>query len=170
MINKSILLVLAGTDFNEDEYLITKTILEREGFKIFIASDAHTLCVGNRGLKVRPDVSFFNMRESNFTAIVIIGGNGIKNYWNNSQLHNLLTAFDKKNKVIAAICSAPVILSRAGILSEKEATCYPSDIEELKRNGAEYVDKPVVFRKNIITAQDVSAAQEFAQTISERLK
>lgn len=170
MINKSILLVLAGTDFNEDEYLVTKTILEREGFKVFIASDAHTLCVGNRGLKVRPDVSFFNMRESNFAAIVIIGGRGIKNYWNNPQLHNLLSAFDRNNKVIAAICSAPVVLSRAGILSEKEATCYQGDIEELKRDGAEYVDKPVVFRKNIITAQDASAAQEFAQTISERLK
>lgn len=162
--------MLAGNDFNEDEYLVVKTILEREGFKLFIASDAHTLCVGSRGMKVRADVSFFNMKESNFGALVIIGGKGIKNYWHNSQLHNLVIAFDKVNKIVAAICSAPILVSHAGILTNKEATCYQSDIEELKRDGVEYIDKPVVFRKNIITAQGAPAAQEFAQTISERLK
>lgn len=170
MISKSILLVLAGKDFNEDEFLVVKTILEREGFKVFIASDAHSLCVGSRGMKVRPDVSFFNMRENNFAAVAIIGGSGIKNYWNNTNLHNLVIAFDKANKIVSAICSAPVVLSRAGILSGKEATCYKRDAEELKRDGVEYIDKPVVFRKNIITAQDAFAAQEFVQTIAERLK
>ena len=170
MINKSILIVLAGSDFNEDEYLVVKTILEREGFKVFIASDAHTLCVGSRGMKVRADVSFFNMRESNFAAVVIIGGKGIKNYWNDFQLHNLINAFNSANKIVAAICSAPIVFSRAGILNGKEATCYQSDAEELKRDGVEFINKPVVFRKNIITAQDASAAHEFAQTIAGRLK
>ncbi|WKZ69865.1 MAG: DJ-1/PfpI family protein [Melioribacteraceae bacterium] len=170
MISKSILLILASKDFNEDEYLIVKKTLEKENFKVFIASDAHTLCVGNRGIKVRADVSFFNMRESNFSAIIIIGGNGIKSYWNNLHLHNLINAFAKSNKVIAAICSAPVVLAKAGLLEGKEATCYHKDKQDLENNGAIYIDNPVVFKKNIITAQDASSAQDFAQRIAERLK
>jgi len=170
LIDKSILLVIAGKDFNEDEYLVVKKIFEREGFKIFITSDAQSLCVGNRGMKVRADVSFFNMKESNFAAVVVIGGNGIKKYWDNLQLHNLVIAFNKANKIVAAICSGPIVISRSGILTDKKATCYQNDIEELKRDGVEYIDIPVVFSKNIITAQDVSAAQEFSQTIAERLK
>ncbi len=170
LINRSILLILAGKDFNEDEYLVIKSVLSRENFKLFIASDAHSLCVGKRGMKVRADVSFFNMRESNFGAVVLIGGNGIKSYWDNANLHNLVNAFNKSNKIIGAICSAPVILSRAGLLNEKEATCYPNDKKELERDGAVYIDKPVVFRKNIITARDVSSANEFATTIAEMLK
>lgn len=170
MISKSILLILASKDFNEDEYLIVKKTLEKENFKVFIASDAHTLCVGNRGMKVRADVSFFNMRESNFGAIIIIGGNGIKTYWNNLQLHNLINAFANSNKVIAAICSAPVVLAKAGLLEGKEATCYHKDKQDLENNGAIYIDNPVVFKKNIITAQDASSAQDFAQRIAERLK
>lgn len=169
LIKKSILLVLAAQEFNEDEYLVTKTILENAGFKIFIASDANSLCVGSRGLKVRPDVSFFNMRENNFAAVVIIGGKGIKNYWNNDQLHGLVNKFNKSDKLIAAICSAPVVLSRAGLLDEKEATCYKADQKELERDNAIFIDQPVVFRKNIITAQDASAAKEFATIIIERL-
>ncbi len=169
LINKSVLIVIAAQEFNEDEFLVTKSILEREGFRIFIASDAHSLCVGSRGMKVRPDVSFFNMRESNFSAVVLIGGKGIKNYWNNDLLHSLVNKFDNSNKLIAAICSAPVILSRAGLLNGKEATCYKSDQKDFERDNVEFIDKPVVFKKNIITAQDASAAQEFASTIVERL-
>lgn len=170
MISKSILLILASKDFNEDEYLLVKKTLEKENFKVFIASDAHTLCVGNRGMKVRADVSFFNMRESNFNAIIIIGGNGIKSYWNSLQLHNLINAFANSNKIIAAICSAPVVLAKAGLLEGKESTCYHKDKQELENNGAIYLDIPVVFKKNIITAQDASSAQDFAQRIAERLK
>jgi protease I len=170
LISKSVLLILASKDFNEDEYLIVKKTLEKENFKVFIASDAHTLCVGNRGMKVRADVSFFNMRESNFIAIIIIGGNGIKSYWNNLHLHNLINAFTKSNKVIAAICSAPVVLAKAGLLEGKEATCYHKDKQDLENNGAIYIDNPVVFKKNTITAQDASSAQDFAQRIAERLK
>lgn len=170
MIKSSILLVLAARDFNEEEFLVIRSTLERENFKIFIASDAHTLCVGTRGMKVRADVSFYNMRESNFNAVVIVGGKGIKSYWNNIDLHNLVNDFNKSNKVIGAICSSPVILSRAGLLSGKEATCYPDDKKELERDGAVYIDKPVVFRKNIITARDVSSAHDFSITFSGRLK
>lgn len=169
MIEKSILLILASNDFNEDEYLVVKTILEREKFKLFIASDAHSLCVGSKGLKVRPDISFYNMHESNFNAIVLIGGSGIKSYWGNSLLHNLVNNFNRSNKLIAAICSAPVILSRAGLLNDKEATCFLNDRKELERDGAVFVDVPVKFQKNIITAQNASASQQFAQTIAERL-
>lgn len=169
LIKKSVLIILAAKDFNEDEFLVVKSILEKEGLKVFIASDAHSLCVGNRGMKVRPDVSFFNMRENNFGAIVLIGGNGIKKYWNNPQLHKLIFDFDKTNKVVAAICSAPVILSRSGLLDGKEATCFKGSQQDLENDNVEYVDKPAHFRKNIITAQDVSAAQEFASIIVERL-
>lgn len=170
MIKNSILLVVAGKNFSEDEYQVVKTVLERENFKIFIASDAHSLCVGNRGLKVRAEVSFFNMRENNFNALVIIGGSGIKDYWDNQSLQNLAVSFNNSNKIVSAICSAPVIFAKAGLLDGKEATCYQNDKNELERCGSTYIDKPVVFRKNIITAQDVSSSHEFAQTIAERLK
>lgn len=169
LIKKSILMVLAAQEFNEDEYLVTKTFLEKAGFKIFIASDANSLCVGGRGLKVRPDVSFFNMRENNFAAVVIIGGKGIKDYWSNDQLHSLVNKFNESDKLVAAICSAPVVLSRAGLLDDKEATCYKTDQKELERDNAIFIDQQVVFRKNIITAQDASAAKEFATIIIERL-
>ena len=89
MINRSLLIILPAENFNEEEYLTTKRILEISGFKLFIASDANVLCVGKNGLKVRADVSFFNMNENNFAGIVFIGGSGVKKYWENQNLYKI---------------------------------------------------------------------------------
>ena len=169
VIAKSILFILPKKDFNEVEFLTTKRILEKNGCKIFIASDAGSFCEGKQGLKIKHDVSFFNLNENNFSAIVFIGGSGVKEYWNNHTLHKIAIKFHQKKKIAAAICSAAVILANAGILQNVEATCYPDDKPELLRNGAVYKDVNVVVRKNIITARDADASEEFAQTILAKL-
>lgn len=169
MINKSILLILPAIDFNEQEYLITYNSLVKNGFRVFIAADTTSICTGKGGLKVKNDVSFFNMREANFCSLVFVGGCGVKNYWDNKQLHNLAKNFITAKKIIGAICSAPVILGRAGILNGINATCYAEDKRELEREGAVYVDNPVVVTKKIITAQDPAAAQDFINTFINEL-
>ena len=167
LIKKSVLLILAAKDFNEQEYLIVKDTLDRADFRIFIASDAHTLCVGSGGLKVKADVAFFNLHHENFAAVVFIGGSGIKNYWDNAILQLTAQKFHKSQKIVAAICSASIILARAGLLTNIEAVCYPNDRSELEKEGGEYKDAPVVIQKNIITAQSPAAASEFAYILKD---
>ncbi len=169
MIKKSILLILPAEDFNEEEFLTVKNLLEKSNYKIFIASDAHTLCTGCSGLKVRADVSFYNMNENNFAGIVFIGGKGVKSYWNNPFLHRIANKFNTSRKMIAAICSAPVLLARAGILANYNATRFPEDRKELEREGVEFKDSAVVVSKNIITAQAPFAASDFTNTLIEQL-
>ncbi len=169
MINKSILLVLPSVDFNEQEYLIIYNSLIKNGYKVFIASDANAVCVGQNGLKVKNDVSFFNMREANFTALVLIGGKGVKLYWDNSQVHALARNFLKAKKIVSAICSAPVILARAGILNGINAVCFPDDKREIEREGAIFTDSPSVISKKIITGQGPSYANEFVNSLINEL-
>ena len=169
VIAKSILFVLPKKDFNEVEFLTTKRILEKGGCKIFVASNASTFCEGKNGLKFKNDVSFFNLNENNFSAIVFIGGSGVKEYWNNRMLHKIVLKFHQKKKITAAICSAPVILANAGILKNLDATCYPNDKMELTKAGAEFKDENVIVRKNIITARDAASSEEFAEAILAKL-
>jgi len=157
-------MILPAQDFNEQEYLIVYNSLIKRGLKVFIASDANTICTSSSGLKVKNDISFFNMREANFNGIVFIGGKGVKAYWDNLQLHNLVRKFLQMKKTIGAICSAPVILARAGILNGINAVCFSEDRKELERERANYTDSPVVVSKNIITGQNPAAAKEFINT------
>ncbi|MDH7604553.1 MAG: DJ-1/PfpI family protein, partial [Melioribacter sp.] len=62
--------------------------------------------------------------------------------------------------IIGAICSAPVILAKAGII-KKVATCFPDDKKELEKEGIEYKDEPVVIDSNVITGRDPASAPEF---------
>lgn len=169
MLNKSVLVVLPAKDFNETGFLIVKNTLESKGIKIFIASDASGLCTGLSGLKVKADINFYNIHESNFAAIILAGGSGARNYWNNSVLHKTSKKFFEAKKVIAAICSAPVTLAKAGLLMGLSATCFPDDKKELERAGAEYKDLPLVIRKKIITGRDEHSAKDFALAILDAL-
>jgi len=167
---KSILIIVPAENFNEQEFLGTKNTLERNGLNVFIGSDANTVCTGTQGMKVKADVSFFNIHVNNFAGIVFTGGPGVLNYWDNNFLWKTAGKFCNSGKLTAAICSAPVILARAGLLNGKEATCFPKDKDKLEREGAVYIDRNVVVAGNIITAQGPHAAVEFGMKIAELLK
>ncbi|MEG8947580.1 DJ-1/PfpI family protein [Rosettibacter firmus] len=160
MVKNSILLILPAQDFNEQEYLVISKALLSDGKKLFIASDTNSLCIGSNNLKVKNDILLYNVHENNFGGIIFIGGKGVRNYWNNKILHTIAKNFNQSNKIIGAICSAPIILAKAGII-KKEATCYPDDKHELEKEGIEFKNEPVVIEKNIITGRDPSAAPEF---------
>ena len=170
MKKKSVLIFIAAKDFNESEYLIVRNKLIKSDFQIFLSSDSNSVCQSNAGLVVRADISLFNVHVKNFEAFIIIGGNGIKNYWNNTVLQKIVQEFNKYNKIIGAICNAPVILAKSGLLKNKSATCYSESILELKRAGANFNDSQVVVEKNIVTAKDPFSADIFIDTIINLMK
>ncbi len=165
MNNKNILIILPAKDFNSEEYILTKQVFEKNGYKVFISSDAFALCQGDNGMKVKADVSVFNIHASNFLAVVFIGGDGVRKYWEDKSYHKIAVTFALSRKVVAAICAAPIILQRAGLLNYKNATCYPSDKNELEKGNTKYQDANVVVEGNIITGQSSLAAVEFANTV-----
>lgn len=170
MKRKSILIVISARDFNETEFLTVKRELGKNGYDVFAASDSHGLCSGDRGLKTKADIHFYNINPNNFEALIIIGGKGILNYIGDEILLRIIDKFHTGNKITASICAAGLLLAKAGVLKGFPATCYPDLKSELEKEGAEYIDAPVVVHKNIITAQNPAAAQEFVQAVLNRLK
>jgi protease I len=162
LIKKSVLLILPAQNFNEEEFILISNSLERAQIKVFIASDSYSLCVGSNGLKVKNDVQLYNIHESNFSGLIIIGGDGIRNYWDNKIIQTTSQKFNKNKKPIGAICAAPIILARAGLLCGC-ATVYQDDKVTLEKEGIEFKDTSVVVQKNIITAQNPAAAPEFVK-------
>ena len=166
----SILIFLPATNFSEEEYQTISRVFEKAGKQVFITSDSNTVCSSDKGLKVKSDTSFYNVNEKNFSAIVLIGGKGSKDYWNNENLHRIVNEFNRSRKIVAAICSAPVILSRAGLLTNIPATCWLEDKNELIKAGISYMDRSVVIEKNIITADGPRSAVQFAESVLNMMK
>jgi protease I len=166
----SYLIFLPKKDFNEEEFIIVKRRLLKAGKQVFITSDDHFVCSGSKGMKVKSDTSFYNVNVNNFGAFILIGGTGSKDYWKNDSLHKIIKKFFDAKKVIAAICSSPIILAKAGILKNKKATCYSEDKMELINSGIDYQDKNIVVDGNVVTAENAQSALQFAEAVLDLTK
>ena len=75
----------------------------------------------------------------------------------------------KSDKIVAAICAAPAVLSDADILNGKFCTIYPGMENELESGGGKPKQANVVVDDNIITSRGPATALPFALKIVENL-
>ena len=151
-----------ATGFEEIEATTTIDILRRAGLNLITVSVEDSLEVkGAHDIVMRADTL---LKDNDYTdnQILILPGGTVR-LGEFDFLNNLLVEQNKTGKTIAAICAAPSLLGRLGILKGKEATCYPSF------DGATFVDKRVVVSQNIITGKGPGCTKEFALKIVETL-
>jgi 4-methyl-5(b-hydroxyethyl)-thiazole monophosphate biosynthesis len=77
----------------------------------------------------------------------------------------MLKKFDTQGKIIAAICMAPSVLAKAGLLESRRATIYPGAERELTYPRGERI----VVDGNVITSQATGTAMELSLVLVERL-
>ncbi len=156
--------------FEEIEALTPVDVLRRGGVEVkTMAIDDVEVVEGAHGISVKSDM--FYDREIAFNADMLIlpgGGIGTENLDNNKDISSLLIDFNNKGKYIAAICAAPSILGKRGILKGKKAICYNGFEKFLE--GAVITEKSVVCDGNIITSKSMGVSMEFAFTLLKILK
>ena len=147
--------------FEEIEAFTAIDTLRRAGLNVEIVSvTPDEIVVG--------DVNFVNCDFFDAELLLLPGGMpGASTLDKHEGLRKLILDFAEKNKPIAAICAAPMVLGKLGLLKGRKATCYPSFEQYLE--GAECLDEPVVVDGNIITGMGPGAAMDFALAIVEKL-
>ena len=164
-----VLMVIANSNFRDEELFHTKEELELKGYEIVIASNSLNEATGSLGGKIKPSMLVKDVSFGGYDAIVFVGGSGSAFYFDNSSALNLARGFYNNGKVTAAICIAPSILANAGILKNKKVTCYVSEKENLEAKGAIYTGNDVEVDGKIITANGPDSAHEFGKKIAELL-
>ncbi len=167
--NKKIIMIMAFRNFQDEEFFIPKQVLEDSGANIKTASSKKGVAVGFDGGTVEIDFLVSEININSFDAIIFVGGLGCLKCLDNEISYFLIKESIKQNKVLGAICIAPVILANSGVLLEKKATVWSknnkSTIKFLKEKGANYLESQVVIDKKIITANGPWAAKEFGEAI-----
>ena len=167
--DKKIVIVIAPKLFRDEEFKIPYELFISYGAKVSIASTSLSESIGKLGLKVKPEILISDINESEFDAIVFVGGPGVKELCDNKETHKLAISFFESGKITAAICSAPVIFSRAGIIKGKKATSFPGDEVEMLKGKPIYTSTIVQKDGNIITGNGPAASQEFAELVASSL-
>ena len=172
--NKKIAMIIAFKDFRDEEYLITKEILQERGAIISTVSTERGKATGSFGATANVDVLIKDLVVRNFEIVLFIGGEGMVKHIDDANFHRVARDVARQRKILGAICVAPCVLAKAGLLADKRATVWHSEMNKttikiLKDNGAIFVDEPVVVDGNIITANGPTSAKEFAERLTEML-
>ncbi|MGD9154484.1 MAG: DJ-1/PfpI family protein [Bacillota bacterium] len=166
---KTVALVIAEKIFRDEEYQVPKALLEQAGVNVLTVSTTVGKAVGKLGLSVKPDLLLAKLSVSQADALLFIGGGGASQYFDDPTAHRLARDYAHSGKVVGAICIAPVILARAGLLAGKKATVFPDGRAALEQNGACYTGNPVEVDGLIITGNGPEAAAEFGRKAVELL-
>jgi len=160
-------LIFLTDGFEEIEAVATIDILKRGGVNIRSVSltGARTV-IGKHRIAIIADYLFEEADFESAQMFVLPGGTIEIN--EHDGLKREIMNFAKKEKHIAAICAAPMVLGGLGLLRGKKATCYPGFEKYLV--DAEIVEMPVVVDGNITTARAAGFTYDFALELLGQLK
>ncbi len=163
---KAALLLAPG--FEEIEAMCVVDTLRRAGVTVVLAGLHDGPVEAGHGVKVIPDCVIDELAAGEFDAVILPGGYpGYVNLGADARVLALVRTAFETGKIVAAICGAPVILGRLGIVKGKRATIFPG--KEADLTGAKPVRDPVVVDGTVVTSQGPGTALEFAITLAKLL-
>ena len=156
------ILVLLADGFEETEFVVPVDLWRRAGFKVTVASVSGADVVeGGHGIKILSDVALSKLEPTDFDGVFLPGGSvGVQNLKASAAVENTICCLNDDNKWVLAICAAPTVLSKARILVDRKATCFPGC--EVELDCREFSEDRVVVDGNIITSRGAGSAEEFA--------
>ncbi len=168
MAKKAVILLADG--FEEIEALATCDILRRAGVEVLLVSvTGQTQVSGSHNIKVTCDCLLSGVDAGEFHAVILPGGMpGSTTLRDNPAVIDLVKAMHGAGRITAAICAAPIVLDRAGLLNaDTEFTGYPG-LDHLY-GPCKPCGKQVVRDGNLITGNGPGASFAFGAMIAGAL-
>lgn len=148
--------------FEEIEAITVIDILRRADIEVIVAGLKTGLVEGAHKILVQPDISLDEINTGELNGIILPGGfPGYVNLEKDDRVLSMVRQMDREGKYVAAICCAPSVLLKAGILQGRRATVSPSGKAKVAA-CARYSEDRVVMDGKLITSQSPGTAMEFA--------
>ena len=161
--------VYFGTGYEEIEALSVVDILRRGKVEVTMVGVSGNSVVSSRGVSINMDQTIDQVDHTTIDMMVLPGGvPGVNHLEENSILIEQLKLFKEQNKWLAAICAAPSILGKQGLLNGEIATCYPGYEKYLL--GCQYQEDGVVISNHIVTGKGAGYSISFALKLLEIIK
>lgn len=166
--------ILLGSGFEEAEALVTADLLRRADIPVSLAGIGGAHVAGSHHITVQADlpVEAISLREGDM--VVLPGGmGGVASIEGSPAAMALVRqAAEEPGLRLSAICAAPTLLARAGLLPHgTRCVCYPGMEGALSAAGAvPLMDQAAVTDGKLITGRGPGAAFEFGLALIEALK
>ncbi|WP_349401616.1 DJ-1/PfpI family protein [Candidatus Phytoplasma solani] len=165
---KGILVLYDG--FEDCEALVTRALLKRVSLPLTTATPNLSLeVISSSGLKVKADCHFSTIDTSSHDFLVIPGGPYVAQIIEKETfLLQLIQQFIVSNKIVGAICAAPMFLGKLDLLKEHSFTCFPNCQHFIL--GSYLPNQKAVISGNFVTSRSPITVFEFVFALVESLK
>ena len=161
--------VLLAPGFEEAEALVPVDLLRRAEIETKTVTITGMPVPGSHGVTVTADLTLDQADLSQADMVVLPGGGlGYQNLGEEPRVEALVREAAGKGVWVAAICAAPTLLGRWGLLNGKQAVCYPG-MEEGLAGARSRPDSGVVVDGKIITGRAAGSAFDFGLALVEAL-
>ncbi|HEL9629674.1 DJ-1/PfpI family protein [Streptococcus suis] len=159
--------VLFAEGFEEIEALVPVDIFRRAGFQCDMIGLSGLEVNGSHAITISVD-KLFNGDLSEYDLIVLPGGMpGSMNLRDDDRLIAELQKAVSDGKRVAAICAAPIVLEKAGLLENRNYTCFPGKENDIQ--SGIHLTETVVVDGQIITSRGAGTSFDFAYKLVELL-
>lgn len=162
--------VILGSGFEELEAVATVDLMRRAGIEVQLAGIGGALVTGANGITVKADVRIEAVSPEAVEMVVLPGGSkGVESIGACEAATALIRYAHEHGRYIAAICAAPTLLGKLGLLAGIRAVCYPG--LEAEMSGAIPAGNDKVIQDGFfITGQAPGACIDFGLKLVEVLK
>lgn len=154
----------------ELEAVTVVDLLRRAGFEVVTAGLDDRPVRGSRGTVLVPDSTLDDALANEYDMVVLPGGlPGADHLRDDPRIIELVARMHADDRYTAAICAAPRVLAKAGLLDNRRATSFPGGIDPGAIPGIDYVEDAVVTDGKVVTSRGPGTAMDFALELIELL-
>lgn len=157
--------IIITDGFEEIEAITPLDILRRGNVDVTLIGYEGTAVKGAHNLVIQTDATLADILSKDYDCVILPGGPGCYNMRGDKDLVSFVQRHFKANKLVCAICAAPLLLHDAEVLLNKRYTSHPCTHDEL----TSAVGEPVAVDGNLITGIGPGASTRFGFTILQHL-
>lgn len=145
-------------------------LLRRAQIEVVTAGLSPGAVIASRKTVLMPDTTLDEAMKRDYDMVVLPGGlPGATNLEQDARIIALLKRYAEAGRYTAAICAAPKVLARAGVLDGKQATSYPGTVDAAQFPAVRLTDHSVVRDGKVLTSRGPGTAMDFALALIEVL-
>ena len=169
-------LIITSQLVQDHEFIYPFYRLKEEGIEVDVYNQSNEIVKGFFGTKVPPQkddkiISIEDIKVDDYDLLVLPGGvKSMELLRLDTKAIEIVKLFNKKNKLIAAICSGTMMLISADIIKNKKITGYYAWKQDIINAGATFVDSPSVEDGNLITSPHYKYNGDWMKLVISKIK
>ncbi len=143
-------------------------LLRRAGIEVVVAGLENGPVTASRGVRLLPDMSLDEALQREYDLVALPGGlPGSDHLANDQRISDILRKTTASGRFVGAVCAAPKVLARNGLLDGRKATAFPGVLQA--EQHPDITGEAVTRDGVVITSRSVGTVMDFALALVEAL-